>query len=377
MISIILLEHENSSLNNLKFSLKKLKHINLCGIYTDIVEFWQAFKEQSPDAVLLSAELSELNHIEIALNIRKLNKETEVIFVSTQFGYEFKHFELNSLDSILQHIDNLSRRNSSSINFQKSTSSEIQSLEHPSYFIHCFKKFSFIKKDSPELSMKWRTKKVKELFAYLICNYEHSISKDELMSILYEGESKKKAQNNLYVTMSYLRKQLSEFGIGRNKLLIKDNYTLELADGICDFVDFDRFFKKNLVVDDNNILETEKIINLYNGMFLDEEDYPWAYEMREYLDQKYEDTLLSIGNYYIEHLNIKNAEKAFLKILSTNPISYNANTQLLDLYINHKKTGLFAQHFIEYSKLLASEFGETPEKRYLQKFHILVQENKL
>lgn len=377
MISIILLDSEIPSLNNLKSYLANYEYVNICGMYTDSNQFLKDFTEKSPDAVFLHMDSPQTSRIETAINIHKMNRNTKVFFVKDQKGYALNSFELDSLEHILKPIEKKQFKKSI-IKFKKKCSPKLKkSIEKSIYYVNCFKKFNLLKKCNYTETFKWRTKKVKELLAYLICHYEKSISKDELVFVLFEGEEKKKAHNNLYVIMSYLRKQLQEFGIDRNKLLIKGDYTLEIADGICDFVDFDRFLKSNVKIDSENIRASEKMVELYKGMFLEEEDYLWAYQTREYLDQKYEELLLAIGTYYKEHQDMKKSEKALLKILSTNPLSYSANTQLLDLYMDYDKPDLFIKHFTQYSKLLKSEFHETPEKRHLKKYQMLTKEDEI
>lgn len=230
--------------------------------------------------------------------------------------------------------------------------------------VQCFGRFQVLKNEEEIETIKWRTNKVRELFTYLLSRYEKSISKDDLMNLLFNNFEDKRALNNLYVTIYYLRRQLKEYGIRCDIILNNENYMLKIGKGICDYVDFDRFLSKHMIVDDSNIDEFEKIIEIYKGPYLDEEDYLWALEVRRYIEKKYEGLLLMIADYYERKSQNQNAEKTLKRLVLVNPLSEEGNKRLLEFYMNTKNFKRYTRQYKQYENLLKKEYNLTPDAKY-------------
>jgi len=366
MISVIIIDRELTALKRLKNSLIRYEDVNVCGMYTNPIEAIEEIERKRPDAVFLEIKNSYLDGIETAITIQNINIKTEIIFVTDCEEFAVKAFELNALDYIVKPLSK--ERFKKSISRLRKTCSmkEKETRKKPLLQLQCFGNFNLTKNEVETESIKWRTNKVKELFAYLIFKNGKAVSKSELIGVLFEGIDKKKAQNSLYVTMSYLRKQLEDFGIGRNSILVKENYTLEIATDVCDFVDFDRFINTyfKAEVEEDNINEYERIIELYKGEYLEEEDYLWAYDIRAYIDKEYEEILITMAEYYKTRRNLGKAEKVLLRIVTNNPMSEEGNKKLLELYIDFNKTKRYLKQYERYNTLLKEEFNIIPEKKY-------------
>jgi len=376
MISIILIDSEVTALKKLKNSLSRYGDINICGMYTNPIEAISEMEKKRPDAIFLNIENLYMGGIETAININNENMNIEIIFVAEKEEFAVKAFEVDALDYILKPISN-ERLTKSIIRLRKRFNIKEQSKKNkPTLQLQCFGNYNLTKNEINSESIKWRTNKVKELFAYLILKNGEEVHKSELIEILFEGIDQKKAQNSLYVTMSYLRKQLETFGISRNSILVKENYTLQIGKGVCDFVDFDRFLNKyyNDEVADENIGEYEEIVKLYKGEFLEKEDYLWAYDAREYIYNSYEKILISMAEYYKINKNFKKTENTLLRIIDNNSLSEEGNKKLLELYIDFKKTKLYLKQYEKYTITLKEELNVIPEEKY-SNYYIQYKEN--
>jgi two-component SAPR family response regulator len=377
MISVILIDSELTTLKKLKNSLIKYADINICGMYTSLIESINEIEIKKPDAIFLGVENYYMGELDIEVQIQNINMNTEIIFFAENEAFAVKAFEIGALDYILKPITN-DRLKKSIIRLRKRHNIKAENnINKPMLQLQCFGNYHLTKNEINTESIKWRTNKVKELFAYLILKNGKEVHKSELIEVLFEGVDQKKAQNSLYVTMSYLRKQLEEFGIDRNSILVKGNYTLHIGKGVCDFVDFDRFLNKysNEKIDAENIIEYEKIINLYKGAYLQKEDYLWAYDVREYIYNKYEEILLSMVEYYKNNRNLRKAEKILLNIISNNSLSEEGNKGLLELYMKLKKTKLYLKQYERYTTLLREELNIIPEKKYSDYCDKIYKEN--
>lgn len=369
MVSVILLEDNEKNLLRLHNYIKDYKDFEICGMYTKLKDALLSVENKKPDIVFFGARSYYLNDTDIIIYIKKVNQLSKLIFV-IQEDYDLKFLELKEIEHnpLCKNAYNFLSPNPPSVSFTRKYQKKNKKRQ-----ITCFGKLNIVDKDGVSF-VKWRTKKVKELFAYLLCRHDKKITKDELINILFNGEDKTKALNHLYVTMSYLRKHLKEMGLLRKEFLIKSDYSLEIIDDICDFVDFDRFILKYSYIDDENIKEAEELTGLYHGMFLEEEDYIWAYDIREFADKKYEELLLMISDYFRERNMMKKSEKALLRILAHNPLSLNAYYQLLDLYIYCNRKEMFKKGYLKYLSVVKSEFNDIPEKKYVSFYNSLINE---
>lgn len=362
MVSIILLEDNENNLLRLHNYIKDYKDFEICGMYTKLKDALLYVENKKPDIVFFGARYNYLNETDIIKFIKKVKQFSKLIFV-IQEDYDLKFLELKEIE-----FNPLCSPMSPSVSFTRKCPQKNRKRQ-----ITCFGKLTVVDKNDVTF-VKWRTKKVKELFAYLICRHDKKITKDELITILFNGEDKTKALNHLYVTMSYLRKHLKEMGLLRKEFLIKSDYSLDIIDDICDFVDFERFIVKHSYIDDENINEAEELTGLYHGMFLEEEDYIWAYDIREFADKKYEELLLMISDYYRERNMMKKAEIALLRILAHNPLSLNAYNQLLDLYIYSNRKDMFKKGYLKYLNVVKGEFNDIPEKKYVSFYNSIINE---
>jgi two-component SAPR family response regulator len=102
-----------------------------------------------------------------------------------------------------------------------------------------------------------------------------------------------------------------------------------------------------------------------------EEEYPWAWEVQQYLDVKYEKILFLLAYYYKDNRMNRNYERTLLDILHNNSISIEAMQQLMEFYIEYNKLNLFRKQYQAYKEVLLSEFNENPLFKYREYYENL------
>jgi len=121
------------------------------------------------------------------------------------------------------------------------------SIENKKVYISCFENGE-IYVDGQSLSIKWRTKKTFEMFAYLFDRYGKAVSKDNIISVLWPDMPADKAAVLFHTTLSYLRKNLSENQLGELLLGKSGKYMLDIAKIGSDYemlMDFQRGLNSN------------------------------------------------------------------------------------------------------------------------------------
>jgi len=362
MISVILVDDEVPALEELQYHLSKYPDVSVIDMYSNPMEAIAAIQAKKPDLIFLDIDMPFINGMEFALKIQDINIKTEIVFVTAHHEYSLQAFEVHALDYILKPIADERFSKTMARVIEQCNIRNYQSNKSESVFIKCFGKFDIIKYDKNEV-LKWRTAKTRELFLYLLCRHDKTITKNELINVLFEGFEEKKAQNNLYVTMFYLKKSLDI--LGTKGISINENYTLNISPGICDFIDFTRLIDNDPeTYDDEQIEEFENIIGKYKGLYLEEEDYLWAIETREFLDRKYEELSLFIANYYNERNQDKKAINSLIRLLRNNPLSEDGIIKLLDIYMSQENDEQYKKFYKEYEKTMKEEFDLEPEQKY-------------
>lgn len=365
MISVILVDDEVPALEELQYHLSKYSDVKVIDMHTNPLEAIEAIKVKKPDLVFLDIDMPFINGMEFALKIQDIDIKTEIVFVTAHHEYSLQAFEVHALDYILKPI--------AEARFGKTMSRVIRQCNHKndysdksksSVFIKCFGKFNIIKNDKAGNEvLKWRTAKTRELFLYLLCRYDKTVTKNELINVLFEGFEEKKAQNNLYVTMFYLKKSLENSGI--REISIQENYTLNVSPGTCDFIDFMRLLDNDpQTLDDEKIEEFDTILGKYKGLYLEEEDYFWALETREFLDMKYEELSLFIANCYVERNQSRKAINTLIRLLRNNALSEDGYAKILDISMSQENDEQYKKFYKEYEKIMKEEFDLDPEPKY-------------
>lgn len=361
MIRVILLESDKLYRERLIKYLDEYYDLCVLGTFKSILEEIDYIYSEQPDIIFVGIHmLCQMNN-EIVSYINKMKFCKIILVLYEEKGIRFIEFKEVGMGDIDKLPNILLNHNPVATECNTKELKLICNLGKRK--IKCFGKL-FIENENGIAYSHWRTKKVKELFAYIISKYDKVISKDELLRILFHGEDQKKSINHLYVTMSYLRKQLEVMGISRQELTIDTDYNLYIRYGVCDYVDFDLFVTRCQFIDDSNILEAEEIEILYTGMFLEEEDYVWAYDIREHSDKKYEELLIKMSYYYKNVNRYDDSEKCLLKIIEHNALSVIGYNEILNLYMIIGKDDYFKKEYVKYEEMLREEFDELPEEKY-------------
>ena len=237
--------------------------------------------------------------------------------------------------------------------------------------IRCFGHFRIIM-NSQEI--KFATRKVRELLAFLLCQHGRLIYREDILRTLFNSGDDKKDANNFRVTMHRLRASLADASIGSEYIKINEDYSVLIPCGICDLVDFLDFIRGNRAVDEDNIAEAQQIINSLDGELFGDIDTPWVTDMREYVTLRIEELMLNTAQYYIDaNVNLKTAEQILTRLIEINDLSERSYMMLLDLYIHSSEKTKYIYTYKRYARTLKLEFDSEPEVRYARYYNRLIR----
>ena len=126
-----------------------------------------------------------------------------------------------------------------------------------------------------------------------------------------------------------------------------------------------KFTDRNPYIDKDNIEQAETIVGLYQGAFLESEDYLWAEEVRTEVELRFESLLLGIAGFYRQNRKISKCEKALVTLLRHDSLSDQGNRDLLNLYQETENLPKFREHFERYRILLKEELQTEPDQKFI------------
>lgn len=354
----VIIDDEYPAICELTYLLEK-HDTDVIGSFMSPETGYEFLLKEQPEVVFLDIDMPRCSGLELGVNIRSRLPSTSIVYVTAYPQYALESFRAYPVDYILKPVDEA--RLHETVQLIKSDKATRQP-KRSALKINCFGKFRLL---ADKQEIRFSTQKVRELFAFLLCNDSKPLYKDELIREIFDTGDEKKDLNNLRVSMHRLRTALMEKAVDKEQLLIKNDYSLYIGDGLCDFTDFSRFMSTNAILYGQNIEKAERIAGMLQGEFFSDIDAPWVSELRERVLLQAEDLLMKIGLYYVDTEDIpEKAEWYFSRVVEMDPLSETGYAALLDLYITTGNTAKFDYTYRAYSKLLYEEFGCQPEKRF-------------
>ncbi|GAA0182375.1 response regulator transcription factor [Clostridium sediminicola] len=102
MISVVLVDDERPSLEELEYIISKSSFAKIVGKFTNSIEAIEFVKIEEPDLVFLDINMPELGGMEFAEEIIKLNLKTDIIFATAYDKYAMSAFDKDAVDYILK-----------------------------------------------------------------------------------------------------------------------------------------------------------------------------------------------------------------------------------------------------------------------------------
>lgn len=347
----VIMDDEYPALDELTYLLRQ-RGAEVTGAFTDPDEGFAFLTKQKPEVVFLDIDMPGINGIELGIKIQNLMPEIILVFVTAYSQYALEAFKAYPLDYILKPIDE-DRLDKTMQHIGKLLSEKEKDSKVP-LLIRCF---GTLEVTAGDKTVRFPTRKTRELLAYLICGADSPVYRDEIIRYLFGSEDNKKGANNLRVTLYRLRNALAEAGIGKDQLLIKDDYSLVIPDGICDFVDFSRFLSKNASVDRGNLTQAVKICDSFRDGVLSDIDSEWVDEKKEWAEIEAEKLLIKLSLHYLTQKEMNQAEKYLLRLLQINPYSEQGYSALLSLFTQTGEKEKYGYYSSRYETLLENELS--------------------
>ncbi|GKV66521.1 MULTISPECIES: response regulator [unclassified Sporosarcina] len=358
MIRAILVDDEPLALQLLSRKLQVFEDVEVVHTFSNPLFLLEKVQDLSFNIAFLDIEMPGINGIDLAEQILTYHPSVHIVFVSAYRDYAVQAFELNSIDYILKPItDDRLKKTISRIQQQLSSSPSQQLSPIEPLRIKCFSEFVVFSDHQP---IKWKTAKVKELFAFLITHHRTFINRDVLIDTLWPDTDYDKAKIQLHTTLSHLRKTLQKTGHPKVITFANQGYCLELPNFQCDAIHLERLLIEHTKVSRDNIDLFEEAVHQYTGDYLEQEGYEWALIHSANLRQQMLQLMSQIV-YYYEGIGDGARKQLYLnRLFQLDPYSEQALQQLLEHYIQIENRTEAIKVYHEFKERIAEELGISP-----------------
>lgn len=363
MIRAIIVDDEQLALRHLEKKLQQTGIVEVVGTYSNATEVLKEMKHLQIDVAFLDIEMPGLSGLDLADLMNDWNKDIFIVFVTAYRDYAVQAFELHSIDYLLKPIL-LERLEKTTARIQEQirirSNEELIPVEvRKPLKILCFKEFTVFHHDTP---VKWKTGKVKELFAYLFTHLDELIPRDTLIEALWFEVDYQRAKIQLHTTMSYLRKLLAGMGYPDAITFSSGGYTMGLTRFECDVHQFETMLEDHVVVTDDNFEMFESIVHHYSGDYMETTGYEWAVPKAHAIRHKLLHVLQLMVDYF-SYKGMENKTQHYLQLLvSHNPYSEHAIQQLMRFYVDIGNRGEAVRVYNEMKETLIEDLGILPDQ---------------
>ncbi|WP_217593575.1 response regulator [Cohnella sp. GbtcB17] len=280
MIRVVLIDDEEDALDLLEILLGQMADIEIAGRYVNPVQALGALERLSVDAVFLDNQMPGIMGTEAARRIRQTLPKLPIIFTTAYSEYAVEAFEIQSTDYLLKpftmdRLQNAVARIRQSLPQPTSQSDpDGNAASSAAPVVQCLGGFQVHAPEAGKGGVSWKTKKEKELCAYLIHYEGKSASAAAIIEALWPGYDLNKAKTYLYTCLSYLRKTLMEHRVPIGIRKFDQGFAAELEGVTVDVAAFERCLGDASSVEDTSVYG--RMNRLYQGEYMDACDFGWA-----------------------------------------------------------------------------------------------------
>lgn len=339
MIKAIIIDDDILSINNLSNMLIESDIVELKGKFTSTKEALFNIEKIDVDIIFFDIEMCEMDRMNFASKVNKINKNIKIIFVTTFSKYAVDAFEVSMMD---YRIKPVSVRKEKLYKTLKKISAKDKSHSNNKWDIkvNCFGKFAVEGKDG--VLAKWRTKKAEEFFALLIDHRGKAVSRDRVMYILWDKFDVSKAAVNLHTTVYNVKKALLNVGAKNILVCSEGSYKIDESKINCDvwkLLDNINKTKAENLSDES----FDKMLNTLHAGYFKENYFNWSEDKAKYFEGLFLKLVAARLKLFKEKNQINKAVELLNKALMVDRLSESFNIELIELL---KKSG----HQIEAKK---------------------------
>ncbi|HHV11762.1 MAG TPA: response regulator [Clostridiales bacterium] len=373
-MNVLLVDDEELALEVLERMLMKLEDIQICGKYVDAEQALKRLECDDIDVVFLDLEMGGMHGLRFSEELLNMDIATEIVFVTAHSQYAVDAFGFGAVDYLLKPVamDRLLKTVKKLKDRQ-----ELKKLKesHDGHQPSCLllRSFGTLRvyetDEEAALPIKWRTKKVKELFCYLWQNSARPAGKYQIMEELWPETEPDKGGTLLHTTVYQLRKALKELGFENGIQFRNEQYQLAVPIK-SDLEELQRLLEES----DPLTKDIKRLLELYEGDYLEQEEYLWSIHVQQALRNTY---LKCLKKYVDRNMGRKSRntllESCLQKLVHLDPYNEEYARMLMSYYSGEGNAREAVKVYERYYRSVKEELGLNPSRKIVELYGELIK----
>lgn len=373
-MDVILIDDEYLALHYLEKLLLEVSDVKVVGTYTNPHEGLKAVLQKKPSLVFLDIEMPEFNGIMLAERVQLLLPDTRIVFVTAFNEYAVKAFELHAIDYIVKPV----QRERLASTFQR-VSKEIRPIAVPTIvpktaMVCAFQSLSFVWDGEvpEEIPTRWRTSKVRGVFAFLLHHRGTIVRKDLLLELFWPEIDSERGFMQLYSTIYQIRKTISSLDFNIVIVNHDSGYRLDLNDVKFEVDEWENSIRDLPSITEETYQQHRSLLDTYRGDYLAAEDYLWAEGERERLRVVWFTQLFTIAKFLQVQKQYPELITLYLRAQTLYPHVDEIYYKLMQLYDSIGNRAKVKEYYSTLEKMLRQEYGTEPRQEIQMRYRNLM-----
>lgn len=306
--------------------------------------------------------MPEMTGVELAEQIQHSLPTTSIVFTTAYSEYAVKAFEVNAVDYILKPIQferlakTLQRIGQVSVNVIAPTPPTRSAM------VCAFKTLAFIWNDNPVelVDVRWRTSKVRGVFAFLLQHRGAFVRKAVLLEHFWPEVHEEKGYMQLYSAVYQIRKSIASSDFNIVIVNQENSYRLDLNSVQLDVDEWEKGLKQAPVLTTETLDIHRQLLELYKGDYLEKEEYVWAEGERERLRILWLQHVFEVADYLASDQQYSEAISLYLRVQMIQPFVDKSYFRLMQLYGQLGNFQAVDQQYEQLATMLRDEYDAQP-----------------
>jgi len=359
-MNVLLIDDEPAMLTALSQLLSRIEGVVIVGMVRSRAEAVAFAAEHAVDLAFIDIKIAKDNGLTVALELRKMNADLDIVFVTSHKEYALDAFDAYPLDYIVKPISR--KRLEETVaravrgRAEKTGSGNVDISQRLSVAGLGGLQIS----SEQGSSLKWISRKSQELFAYLLLCRGNRAAKVRILEDLFQDREGKNSELYLNTALYQLRRTLSTQGMKAILASDREHYQMSLEQIKVDFIEFEERSSGFLAIDENNEEAAIAVEKLYTGDLFEDKPYGWALAERERLSDMYEAFAKRLVKWLLENNQIRQAVQISKRLVRRNELDEEANMLLMQGFASLKDRLALQLQYKQYEALLMQELHIQP-----------------
>ncbi|MFC4598801.1 response regulator [Cohnella hongkongensis] len=363
-MKVLLIDDEQAMLTALSQLLSRIEGVEIVGMVRSRAEAVAFVAKHIVDLAFIDIKIAEDSGLTLALELRKMNAELDIVFVTSHKEFALDAFHAYPLDYIVKPISKKRLEETVARAARGRAEKRGSGHEDGSKRLSVASLGALQISNAQGESLKWMSRKSQELFAYLLLCRGNRTAKVRILEDIFQD--REGSELYLNTALYQLRRTLATHGMKAILVSDREQYQMSLEHIKVDFIEFEERLSGFHAIDENNVEAAIAVEKMYTGDLFEDKPYEWALVERERLSDVYDAFAKRLVKWLLENDRIRQAVQISKKLVRRNELDEEANMLLMHGLAALKDRLALQLRYKKYEALLKQELNIQPSAELVE-----------